>query len=147
MENIFIDYVLQYGVRILSIVLAGIFLKSVLGKVKDIYGFSVVLSDYKVLPKFLIPLATIIVPAAELAVAVGFLLGGKNLFISAWIGALLQASFALIMLIRLNTIQPHGCGCFGLHSAERITISHFLQNVALCLGFIIVGLYPHVSLV
>jgi hypothetical protein len=115
--------------------------------VKDIYGFSVVLSDYKVLPKFLIPLVTIIVPAAELAVAVGFLLGGKNLFISAWIGALLQASFALIMLIRLNTIQPHGCGCFGLHSAERITISHFLQNVALCLGFIIVGLYPHVSLV
>lgn len=147
MERSLIEYSFQFIIRTLSIFLAGVYIKSVLGKVKDIYGFSVVLADYKVLPKILMPFAAVIVPSAELAVAASFLLGGHNLQLAGWVGAILQAGFALVMLTQINSVQPHGCGCFGLHSAEKITFRHVLLNGALFAAFAFVALFPDVSMI
>lgn len=144
---IVMETVFQYAVRVLAIFLAIVYSKSVLGKLKDIYGFSVVLGDYKVLPKFLVPFVAIFVPSAELAVSACLLIGGTNVWIAAVVGGVLQLSFALVMLINLNTVQPHGCGCFGLHSAEKLTITHVIKNGALFAGFAFIAFFPSTSLI
>jgi hypothetical protein len=147
MENSIIDYIVQYVIRILCLTASIIYFRSMVGKVRDIYHFKIVIKDYKVLPNFLVPVVSIGVPAAEIAVGVGLMLGGNSIQFAALFGAILQLCFTFLMLIRLNTIQPHGCGCFGSHSAEKITIKHVLRNFAMLVLFTIIALFPDVSLV
>ena len=146
MEDV-VSYVVQYLIRILSIVAATIYFKSSIGKFKDIYAFKVVLGDYKVFPNFLVPVITIAVPAIEVAVVVGLLLGGSNILPAAIIGAFMQFCFALLMLLKLNQVQPNGCGCFGLHSAEKITSKHVTRNLGMFIMFLTLVLFPSTQLV
>ncbi|MGK0536942.1 MauE/DoxX family redox-associated membrane protein [Bacillus sp. 'calajunan'] len=146
MEN-FLIYMFQYLIRVLSIIAAIIYFKSSIGKFKDIYAFKVVLSDYKVFPKFFVPVITIAVPAIEVAVVVGLFLGGSNILPAAIIGTFMQFCFAVLMLLKLNQVQPNGCGCFGLHSAEKITIKHVTRNIGMFIMFLILVLFPNTQLV
>ena len=65
---------LQYAIRLLSLIGAIVYFRSSIGKLKDVYAFKVIIEDYKVFPKFMIPFITVIVPAIEVAVVVGLLL-------------------------------------------------------------------------
>ncbi|PEP90425.1 hypothetical protein COE95_13475 [Bacillus toyonensis] len=142
-----VSYVAQYLIRILSIIAAIIYFKSSIGKFKDIYAFKVVLGDYKVFPKFMVPIITISVPAIEVAVVVGMLLGGSNILPAAIVGTFMQFCFAILMLLKLNQVQPNGCGCFGLHSAEKITGKHVTRNLGMFIMFLILVLFPSTQLV
>lgn len=142
-----VSYVSQYLIRILSIIAAIIYFKSSIGKFKDIYAFKVVLGDYKVFPKFMVPIITISVPAIEVAVVVGMLLGGSNILPAAIVGTFMQFCFAILMLLKLNQVQPNGCGCFGLHSAEKITGKHVTRNLGMFIMFLILVLFPSTQLV
>ncbi|HHK5536760.1 TPA: MauE/DoxX family redox-associated membrane protein [Bacillus mobilis] len=138
---------LQYAIRLLSLIGAIVYFRSSIGKLKDVYAFKVIIEDYKVFPKFMIPFITIIVPAIEVAVVVGLFIGGSNIFVAALIGACMQFCFALLMAIKVNQVQPNGCGCFGLHSAEKITMKHVSRNVAMFVMFGILVLFPETYLV
>ncbi|WZX99286.1 MauE/DoxX family redox-associated membrane protein [Bacillus sp. FSL W7-1360] len=143
----FLVYVLHYFIRVLSILCGIIYFRSSIGKLKDIYAFKVVIQDYKIFPKSTVPLITAMIPAVEIGTAVGLFLGGSNIFSVALVGVIMQVCFAILMLIKLNQVQPNGCGCFGLHSAEKITMRHVGRNIAMLTMFFILVVFPETYLI
>ncbi|WP_286925402.1 MULTISPECIES: MauE/DoxX family redox-associated membrane protein [Lysinibacillus] len=142
-----LNILFQYFIRILSIVAAVIYFKSSIGKFKDIYAFKVVIEDYKIFPNFLVPLIAVTVPALEITVVIALLIGGSNIFSAALVGALMQMGFAILMILKLNKVQPNGCGCFGLHSAEKITMKHVLRNFGMFIMFLLILSFPNTQLI
>lgn len=121
--------------RLLSVILAAVMAKAGLAKAKDISGMYFVVENYHLLPGFLVAPATAIITGTELAIAALLLVGGDYALIGGVLGVALQVFFCLIVLLRLNTRQPYGCGCFGVNVAKVLTWGHLGSNLLLGAGF------------
>jgi hypothetical protein len=115
--------------QISSFIAGFIYLKSSLGKIKNPYAFSKVIESYKFLPTNSITLASAIL-IGPLELTIGLLIM-TNIYReeALFCGICLQLFFITLMIKRYNQVLPFGCGCFGLHGPEKITLNKLAFNI------------------
>lgn len=125
-DNIFMDpgilYALLGGFALL-------FAFSALEKYQDIPAFQQTLSDYRLLPEFLVPVAAIAIVAAEVIAAT--LLITQGYLWGVYLSAAVLMLYALGILINLLRGRTHiDCGCLGSRG-EGISFYHVFRNLVL----------------
>lgn len=119
---------------IMSIVLAALYYKSSVQKLRTPYTFSYIVSMYR-LGKYQLPIsiATRLAPlliVAELLTALWILLPWTRLY-GFSLGSILQILFITVMFMNMNRSFPYGCGCFKMNAPSTITPHHVWGNLAL----------------
>ena len=106
-----------------------VFLRAGFAKVTDLADFRSAVTNYRLLPAYLVPAVALTLPFAELAAAVLLALGILP-DITAGLLALLLLSFAAAIAINLARGRSFDCGCAG--SAPRtISWAHVASNIGL----------------
>ncbi len=117
-----------------------LFAFSVSHKIRSPQHFSAVLADYRVLPDSLVPIASWLVIAAELAV-VALVLAGQAAAAMMLAGMLMAGYSAGIALNLLRGRRDIDCGCAGPAASQTLSGWLLLRNVLL-LAVIAVALLP-----
>lgn len=91
-------------------VLAAVFLYAGAGKLLDVQGFATVISGYGLLPGQLNYVAALVLPLAEILIAVGLLWDVKG-FLSSY--AVLLIVFMAVLAHGINMGLDVDCGCFA----------------------------------
>jgi uncharacterized membrane protein YphA (DoxX/SURF4 family) len=85
-------------------------------------------------PGAVVPVTAVLVPVAEIVVALALLLGGPPVFVVGGVGAvLLTGGFCFVVIRALLRGDDFDCGCFGRWSRTRITPLLAVRNAALFL--------------
>lgn len=102
-----------------------------LGKLLDLPGFAAVLGTYRLLPSAVLLPAAILVVLAELAIAVGLMLGRRQR-VAALAAAGLAALNGLVLTVTLlRGIDLPNCGCFGVFLARPLSVLSPLEDLLL----------------
>ncbi|WP_321401594.1 MauE/DoxX family redox-associated membrane protein [Maridesulfovibrio sp.] len=120
---------------VLRCILAAVFLYAGAGKIMDVQGFATVISGYGLLPGQLNYVAAVVLPLAEIVIALGLLLDVK--------GAL--SSYSVLLLVFM-AVLAHGinmgldvdCGCFAAGDPEGEAY-HSLREALLRDAFLLLG--------
>jgi putative oxidoreductase len=131
---VFLGIILLFGLLsgtrftfLARLTLAGIFLFAAVPKILDPVGFAMDISNYQVLPQFLVNVTAIVLPWIEafaaLALLSGFAMDGAILLITiqlvAFIGMLAQAWFRDLDI---------DCGCFGHGKGGRSVAKALMED-------------------
>ncbi|SDZ39602.1 MauE/DoxX family redox-associated membrane protein [Herbiconiux ginsengi] len=104
-------------------------------------------------PGVVVPVAAVLVPVAEVVVALVLLLGGPPIFVVGGVGAVvLTGGFCFVVVRALLRGDDFDCGCFGRWGRTRITPLLAVRNAALLLiavATVVVGVggFPGVPVV
>jgi hypothetical protein len=116
-----------------AVALAAVFAVAAVAKLRDLPIFAAVVQNFRILPEFLDRPFAYVLPAGELAIAVGLLIEASRGWAAA--GALgLLAAFTMAIAVNLARGRREiDCGCFG--TSHRQTLSGWLigRNSALAL--------------
>lgn len=125
----------KYFLLAARIVLAFVFIYAAISKAADPEGFAKAISNYKLLPIFIINIFAIILPWIELSSGILLLFGISVKENSAIISAML-----LLFIIAIGISLARGlnidCGCFGTVGGAKIGVQKILENF----GLLILGL-------
>lgn len=108
-----------WGIVLLQLIFAGIFLYSSISKFDNLYLFGRVLDSYNILPAALIKPVAILLPMFELLLGIAVLItptvkwAGYGVMLSALV-------FAIVLFLKWGQVMPYGCGCFGPADAHRV---------------------------
>ncbi|WP_223199806.1 MauE/DoxX family redox-associated membrane protein [Paenibacillus sp. 37] len=127
-----------------SFVIAALYYKSSVQKLRTPYTFSYIVSEYQ-LSTYHMPLAiaTKLAPlliVVELLTAVWVLLPWTRIYGFA-LGASLQLIFIILMSANIGRSFPYGCGCFKMNAPSVITVRHVWGNFVLCIVQVAVVLW------
>ncbi|MGZ4163818.1 MAG: MauE/DoxX family redox-associated membrane protein [Tumebacillaceae bacterium] len=114
-----VDRVKFWGIALLQLILAGIFLYSSVTKFGDIYAFSRVIDTYHLLPAALIKPVTIFLPMFEFLLGLGLLIT-PTVKLAGYGVMLAAAVFAVVLMLKWGQTMPYGCGCFGPSDAHVV---------------------------
>lgn len=118
-----------------------LFAVSGLLKLADRPGFQSGLARYKILPARLVPTASRVVPAVEVAIGVCLLVGlYSRLAAAAATIFLVVVTVGVVVNLRRGRSIP--CACFGTASTSPITIRTVVRNAALFVLALIVVTIP-----
>lgn len=92
-------------------------LASGVAKLLDVPGFGAVLDTYKLIPKSVIGLASILIPSLEVAVSLAWLIWGQRGWLAVSCAALLFV-FSLVLSVHYVLGEYPSCGCFGRWFSE-----------------------------
>lgn len=119
-----------------SIVIAALYYKSSMQKLRTPYTFSYITSQYQLgtyhMPLFIATKLAPLLIVVELLAAVWILLPWTRLY-GFILGASLQFIFIMLMFINIGKSFPYGCGCFKMNAPSVITARHAWGNLVLCI--------------
>jgi hypothetical protein len=123
-----------------QVVLGGIFIYASIGKIIDPKGFMIIISNYKLLPNFLVKLTAIGLPWIELILGI-FLFANIYPKKTASVLSTLLIIFMLVLVINIIRGIDSNCGCFSTnpdasHSSLWLTIVRDIFFISL--GIIII---------
>lgn len=134
--DLVVDPVVVWTARL---VLAAVLGAAAIGKLRAIEGFVGVVHNYRILPAVLVRPVAYALPALELAVALGLLIGPFRPQAAA-AALLLLLVFALAMAINLARGRVHiDCGCFAAALRQRLSWGLVGRNFVLA-GLALVAL-------
>ncbi|WP_429370948.1 MauE/DoxX family redox-associated membrane protein [Paenibacillus sp. DS2015] len=118
-----------------SIVIAALYYKSSMQKLRTPYTFSYIVSEYQLgtyhMPLFIATRLAPLLIVVELLTAVWILLPWTRLY-GFVLGASLQFVFILLMFTNMGRSFPYGCGCFKMNAPSVIKARHAWGNLVLC---------------
>ncbi|NDV22419.1 MauE/DoxX family redox-associated membrane protein [Desulfovibrio sp. JC022] len=120
---------------ILRCLLAAVFLYAGVGKLLDVQGFATVISGYGLLPGQLNYVAAVVLPLAEILIAVGLLWDVKGSLSSY---SVLLLVFMAVLAHGINMGLDVDCGCFAPDDPEGEAY-HSLREALLRDAFLLVG--------
>ncbi len=123
------------------IIVAMVFIFASIEKIADPESFAIAVSNYRVLPVFLINFVAIAIPWIELFAGIFLLAGVFPRENSLIIGALLVMFIALISIALIRGLDIE-CGCYGTINAEKVGFRKIAENfllLALSLQIILNG--------
>jgi uncharacterized membrane protein YphA (DoxX/SURF4 family) len=100
-------------------VLAGVFLRSGLGKTTGLALFRAAVANYRLLPAVLVTPVAYVLPFAEIVAAILLALGVVPLVVAAAL-ALLLIAFATAVAVNLARGRVIDCGCAGTVATPRL---------------------------
>ena len=119
-------------------VLAGCFLLAAIPKIADPPSFAVAIDNYHLVPSTLIPAFALIIPIAELLIAVALVIG---LYLRS--AAIACAVLLMIFIIAMSQTILRGidlsCGCFGAEVESTVSWWSVLRNLGLFVLSLIVA--------
>lgn len=115
---------------ILCLYICLIYLKSSSVKLKNPYGFMVVIEQYGIFPKFMLRPITAIITATELFIGLWIVVPYFRTF-GAIIGIIIQTLFLIFLFKNYGRTLERGCGCFTINAPHKITMRHILFNAKL----------------
>lgn len=127
MKKIFSNKYLLFLFRIL---LSFIFIYSGVEKITDPAGFSLSISNYKLLPDFLVNISAIILPWIEFISGI-LLLFGISVKENSFILTALLGIFIVAVSISLARGLNIDCGCFGTASGQKVGLQKIIENILL----------------
>lgn len=136
----------QYLLFLLRFILGFVFIYSGFIKIIDAQGFSNSISNYKLLPEFIINFFAIILPWIELTSGL-LLLIGISVKENALIINLLLSVFLIAIIISLIRGLDINCGCFGTKGGTKIGTAKLIENSLLLLMGILLMIYDSKILV
>ncbi|WP_157729587.1 MauE/DoxX family redox-associated membrane protein [Tumebacillus algifaecis] len=113
---------------VLQLALAAIFLWSAVAKFIDIFTFGEILRSYKLVPDVLIKPLAILLPIAELLIAICLLIP-VTVRAASWGVIVLSLVFAAGLLYNYGEVLPYGCGCFGPAEAKPVGFVDVLKDI------------------
>lgn len=129
-------------VLVARLVLSGFFLPSAIGKLRDLPGFIQGTIDYRVLPEQAARRFALVLPWAELALALA-LLGGVALPLAGAASLLLLLCFIAAVTINLRRGRQIACNCHGVAGTRTISWGTVARNLLLVLLTLpLIGLAP-----
>lgn len=120
----------QYLLFLLRIILGFVFVYSAITKIIDTPGFSDSISNYKLLPDFIINFFAIVLPWIELTAGLLLLLG-ISVKENAFIINFLLVVFLIAITINLIRGLDINCGCFGTQGGTKIGLTKLIENTIL----------------
>jgi uncharacterized membrane protein YphA (DoxX/SURF4 family) len=112
-------------------IIAGVFLRSGLGKTADLAGFRGAVANYRLLPAGLVGPVAYSLPFAEIAAATLLALGVLPVVVAAAL-ALLLVTFAAAIAVNLARGRVFDCGCAGsIATPQKISWWHVGADVVL----------------
>ncbi len=127
MRNLFENDYLLLAARI---IVAMVFIFASIEKIADPESFAVAVSNYRVLPVFLINFVAIAIPWIELFAGIFLLAGVFPRENSLIIGALLVMFIVLISIALIRGLDIE-CGCYGTINAEKVGFKKIAENFLL----------------
>jgi uncharacterized membrane protein YphA (DoxX/SURF4 family) len=122
--------------------LAGVFLRSGVGKVTALAQFRTAVANYRLLPAVLVAPVAYGLPFAEIAAAILLALGILPLVVAAAL-ALLLLAFAVAIAVNLARGRVIDCGCAGSAAAPRmISWRHVVTDLVLAGAAVAVATVP-----
>ena len=126
----------KYLLLSFRLILGFIFIFAAISKANDSEGFARAISNYKLLPIFLINILAITLPWVELCAGI-LILFGISVKENAFILSALLTVFILAIFISLARGLNIDCGCFGTVGGTKVGIQKILENFGLILAGII----------
>lgn len=120
---------------IIRCVLAAVFLYAGAGKLIDVQGFATVISGYGLLPGQLNYVAAVVLPLAEIVIAIGLLWDVKGSLSSY---SVLLLVFMAVLAHGINMGLDVDCGCFAPGDPEGEAY-HSLREALLRDAFLLLG--------
>jgi len=130
---------IQLGSRIL---LAAVFIFAGIEKAANPGDFSVAVSNYRILPLFLINITAIFIPWLELSSGI-LLLFGKWIKANSLILTALLIVFNVLIIVAILRGLDIECGCFGTLDAQMVGLQKLAENFFLIfVGLIVYKFSP-----
>ena len=126
----------KYFLLAIRTLLGFVFIYAAISKASDPEGFARAITNYKLLPIFLINILAIILPWIELCAGILLIFGVLVKENSMILGGLLVV-FVVAILISLARGLNIDCGCFGTVGGTKVGIQKILENTGLLLSAII----------
>ena len=123
----------KYFLFTIRILLGVVFIYAAITKASDPEGFARAISNYKLLPTFLINFIAIILPWIELCAGV-LLLFGISVKENSMILSGLLIVFVMAILISLARGLNIDCGCFGTVGGTKVGVQKILENIGLLIS-------------
>jgi uncharacterized membrane protein YphA (DoxX/SURF4 family) len=118
----------RQGIRVFFILLLT---ASAAGKLADMSGFATIVESYRVLARWLVPIAAWALAITELVIAL-WLISGWRLREAAAALIALHAMYLLWLLSALlRGLNIENCGCFGVYFARPLTWFTPLEDIVL----------------
>jgi hypothetical protein len=109
------------------IVLGFVFALSLIGKLRNVEAFRQTMLNFRLLPDWLIGVATYLFLGSELLVVLGTILGDRFLFPTFLLAALLLILFSGAMALVLVRQMRLSCNCFG-KSDKPVSVEDLWRN-------------------
>ena len=120
----------KYILLLFRIILGFVFIYAAVSKTAEPEDFARAISNYKLLPIFLINISAITLPWIELSCGLLLVFG-----ISVKENSAILSSLLLIFIIAITISLARGlnidCGCFGTVGGAKIGIQKILENIGL----------------
>lgn len=126
----------KYFLVAIRIVLGIVFIFAAVSKVAEPELFARSISNYKLLPIFLVNILAIILPWIELCAGLLLIFGVSVKENSAVLSGLLSV-FIIAIIISLIRGLDIECGCFGTVDGAKVGIQKILENIGLLLAGLI----------
>lgn len=120
----------KYFLLSCRIVVGFVFIFAAFSKAADAEGFAQAISNYKLLPNFLINILAITLPWIELSTGLLLVFGISTKENSAILSGLLII-FILAIVISLARGLDIECGCFGTIDGSKVGLKKILENIGL----------------
>jgi uncharacterized membrane protein YphA (DoxX/SURF4 family) len=122
----------SYFLFLVRFFLGFVFIYAAVEKINDPGSFAVSISNYKLLPLFIVNIFAIIIPWIELAAGMLLVFGIFGRESSFIIGVLLVIFIAAISISLMRGLDIN-CGCFGTIGGPKIGFQKIMENVFLLL--------------
>ncbi|BBH22063.1 hypothetical protein Back11_34080 [Paenibacillus baekrokdamisoli] len=127
--------IISIAIWMVSVVIAALYYKSSIQKLRTPYTFSYIMSEYQLgtyhMPLFITTKLAPLLIVVELLTAVWIFLPWTRLY-GFILGACLQIVFFMLMFMNMRRNFPYGCGCFKMNAPSVITARHAWGNLVLC---------------
>jgi uncharacterized membrane protein YphA (DoxX/SURF4 family) len=122
----------KYFLVFVRLVLGFVFIYSGIEKISDLNSFAIAVTNYKMLPGYLVNLFAIFLPWIELSAGLLLLFG-----IAVKENAFIINSFLIVFIFAIGISIARGlnidCGCFGTQSSSKVGFIKLVENLLLFL--------------
>jgi uncharacterized membrane protein YphA (DoxX/SURF4 family) len=116
------------GIRVFFILLLA---ASAAGKLADMSGFATIVESYRVLARWLVPVAAWALAITELVIALWLISGWRLREAAAALIALHAIYLLWLLSALLRGLNIENCGCFGVYFARPLTWFTPLEDMVL----------------
>ncbi|MFA6571825.1 MAG: MauE/DoxX family redox-associated membrane protein [Bacteroidota bacterium] len=138
MKKIFGD---EYLVLVLRLVLGVIFILAGVSKIGDPANFAKSITNYAMMPDFIINIMALTLPWIELIVGI-FLMLGIRLKASASLSIAMYIVFTIAITVALLKGLNFNCGCHSKITTENVSLKKIIENIFLLLASFLVFFFP-----
>ncbi len=137
----------KYLILILRLVIGSTFIYASFDKIIDTESFAKIIYNYQLLPNYLVPIVSILLPWLEFVSGL-FLITGLFMRASSFIISSLLLVFIIAIITNIVRGVDIDCGCFSTgDNSSKISWNLIIRDIALLISAIIIFIYNKGELV